>query len=251
MHLRTRKPPLSHGNTPRRVLLEHGAQSSLVLCNVLLNCLRRRDRKNGTSVTAPAAPTSGAGGSHNIPPPGGAGNLSVTDAGTAALMKEINTYLAVRYDPRMRVKLEEVWDYILFLPDTSKNYVKVRERAVLRDAAVAAACSSDLTASGTTAASTSAVPASRTWHAQSAVRDTSCLISAGPRVLFFYFFSLVSARTLRRSESQLKHLRPQRRRRKRLDAHRRNDSGDVSWPASAPRRAETGPIAVDPSMPPP
>lgn len=113
-------------------------------------------------MTAPTAPTSGAGGSHNIPPPGGAGNLSVTNAGTAVLMKEINTYLAVRYDPRMRVKLEEVWDYILFLPDTSKNYVKVRERAVLRDAAVAAACSSWPTASGTIAASTSAVPASRT-----------------------------------------------------------------------------------------
>jgi hypothetical protein len=43
-------------------------------------------------------------------------------------MKEINTYLAARYDPRMQVKLEEVWDYVLFLPDTSMNYVKVRER---------------------------------------------------------------------------------------------------------------------------
>ena len=79
-------------------------------------------------MTAPAAPTSGAGGGHKIPPPGGAGNLSVTDAGTAALMKEINTYLAAKYDPRMQVKLEEVWDYVLFLPDTSMNYVKVRER---------------------------------------------------------------------------------------------------------------------------
>jgi hypothetical protein len=54
------------------------------------------------------APTSGVGGSRSIPPPGGAGNLSVTDADTAALMKEINTYLAARYDPRMQVKLEEV-----------------------------------------------------------------------------------------------------------------------------------------------
>lgn len=107
-------------------------------------------------------PTSGAGGIRSIPPPGGAGNLSVTDAGTAALMKEINTYLAAKYDPRMQVKLEDVWDYVLFLPDTSKNYVKVRERAVLRDAAVVAACSSWPTASGTIAASTSAVPASRT-----------------------------------------------------------------------------------------
>ena len=49
------------------------------------------------------APTSGAGGSRSIPPPGGAGNLSVTDADTVALMKEINTYLAARYDPRMQV----------------------------------------------------------------------------------------------------------------------------------------------------
>jgi hypothetical protein len=31
-------------------------------------------------------------------------------------MKELNTYLAVRYDPRMRVKLEEVWDYVLSCP---------------------------------------------------------------------------------------------------------------------------------------
>jgi hypothetical protein len=86
---------------------EHpGTQSSPVFCNVLLNRLRRRDRKNGTSVTAP---TSGAGGSRSIPPPSGAGNLSVTHAGTAALMKEINTYLAARYDPRMRVELEEIW----------------------------------------------------------------------------------------------------------------------------------------------
>jgi len=150
-----------------------------------LNHLRRRDRKNGTSVTAPAAPTSGAGGSHNIPPPGGAGNLSVTDAGTAALMKEINTYLAAKYDPRMQVKLEEVWDLRLV---PARHEYELRkgegEKAVLRDAAVAAACSSDLTASDTSAVSTSAVSTSRTWHAQSAVRGTSRLTGAGPWCYF-------------------------------------------------------------------
>jgi hypothetical protein len=175
------QPPSVSREHPRRVLLKHSVRFSLVLCNVLLNCLRRRDRKNGTGVTAP---TSGAGGSRSVPPPSGAGNLSVTDAGTAALMKEINTYLAAKYDPRMQVKLEEVWDYILFLPDTSKNYVKVRERAVSRDAAVAAACLSDLTASDTSVASTSAVSTSRTWHAQSAVRGTSRLTGAGPGCYF-------------------------------------------------------------------
>jgi DNA polymerase I len=55
----------------------------------------------------------------------------------AALLEEINAYLARRYGPKMLIKLEEVWDYVLFLPDTSKNYVKIGSKTVLKGAALA------------------------------------------------------------------------------------------------------------------
>jgi len=56
----------------------------------------------------------------------------------AALMDEINFYIAATYGPKMQVKLEEVWDYVVYLPDTNKNYVKIKgERTVLKGAALA------------------------------------------------------------------------------------------------------------------
>ena len=56
----------------------------------------------------------------------------------AALMDEINTYLASAYGPKMQVKLEEVWDYVVYLPDTNKNYVKIKgAKTVLKGAALA------------------------------------------------------------------------------------------------------------------
>jgi DNA polymerase I len=55
-----------------------------------------------------------------------------------ALMNEINSYLVTTYGPRMQVKLEEVWDYVVYLPDTSKNYVKIKgAKTVLKGAALA------------------------------------------------------------------------------------------------------------------
>jgi DNA polymerase elongation subunit (family B) len=55
-----------------------------------------------------------------------------------ALMDEINSYLSRIYGPKMQVKLEEVWDYVVYLPDTNKNYVKIKgERTVLKGAALA------------------------------------------------------------------------------------------------------------------
>jgi DNA polymerase I len=55
-----------------------------------------------------------------------------------ALMDEINTYLARAYGAKMQVKLEEVWDYVVYLPDTNKNYVKIRgAKTVLKGAALA------------------------------------------------------------------------------------------------------------------
>jgi DNA polymerase I len=56
----------------------------------------------------------------------------------AALMDEINSYLAAAYGPKMQVKLEEVWDYVVYLPDTNKNYVKIKgAKTVLKGAALA------------------------------------------------------------------------------------------------------------------
>jgi DNA polymerase I len=56
----------------------------------------------------------------------------------ASLMDEINSYLARTYGPKMQVKLEEVWDYVVYLPDTNKNYVKIKgAKTVLKGAALA------------------------------------------------------------------------------------------------------------------
>jgi DNA polymerase I len=56
----------------------------------------------------------------------------------AALMDEVNSYLARTYGPKMLVKLEEVWDYVVYLPDTNKNYVKIKgAKTVLKGAALA------------------------------------------------------------------------------------------------------------------
>jgi DNA polymerase I len=55
-----------------------------------------------------------------------------------ALMNDINSYLAATYGPKMQVKLEEVWDYVVYLPDTNKNYVKIKgAKIVLKGAALA------------------------------------------------------------------------------------------------------------------
>jgi DNA polymerase I len=55
-----------------------------------------------------------------------------------ALMDEINAYIAATYGPKMQVKLEDVWDYVVYLPETNKNYVKIKgERTVLKGAALA------------------------------------------------------------------------------------------------------------------
>jgi DNA polymerase I len=57
---------------------------------------------------------------------------------TAALLDEINSYLAATHGPKMQVKLEEVWDYVVYLPDTNKNYVKIKgAKTVLKGAALA------------------------------------------------------------------------------------------------------------------
>jgi DNA polymerase I len=56
----------------------------------------------------------------------------------SALMDEINAYLARAYGSKMHVKLEEVWDYVVYLPDTNKNYVKIKgAKTVLKGAALA------------------------------------------------------------------------------------------------------------------
>ena len=56
----------------------------------------------------------------------------------AALLEEINSYLAAAYGAKMQVKLEEVWDYVVYLPDVSKNYVKIKGgKTVLKGAALA------------------------------------------------------------------------------------------------------------------
>jgi DNA polymerase I len=56
----------------------------------------------------------------------------------AALMDSINSYLAATYGPKMQVKLEEIWDYVVYLPDTNKNYVKIKgTKTVLKGAALA------------------------------------------------------------------------------------------------------------------
>jgi DNA polymerase I len=56
----------------------------------------------------------------------------------AALLDEVNSYLARTYGPKMQVKLEEVWDYVVYLPDTNKNYVKIKgAKTVLKGAALA------------------------------------------------------------------------------------------------------------------
>jgi len=57
---------------------------------------------------------------------------------SASLMDEINSYLAATYGSKMQVKLEEVWDYVVYLPDTNKNYVKIKgARTILKGAALA------------------------------------------------------------------------------------------------------------------
>ena len=64
--------------------------------------------------------------------------ISLESRDPAAVMDEINAYVAATYGPKMQVKLEEVWDYVVYLPDTNKNYVKIKgERTVLKGAALA------------------------------------------------------------------------------------------------------------------
>jgi len=56
----------------------------------------------------------------------------------AVLLEEINSYLASAYGAKMLVKLEEVWDYVVYLPDTNKNYVKIKgAKTVLKGAVLA------------------------------------------------------------------------------------------------------------------
>jgi len=56
----------------------------------------------------------------------------------SALMDEINSYITATYGSKMQVKLEEVWDYVVYLPDTNKNYVKIKgAKTVLKGAALA------------------------------------------------------------------------------------------------------------------
>jgi len=171
VHLCTHKPPLSHGNTLGAYYSNTMCNLRLYSANIIIEPFTPKRQKEWHQRDRACRAHFGRWREPQHP--------------AARRCRKFKRDGRAKYDPRMQVKLEEVWDLRLV---PARHEYELRkgegEKAVLRDAAVAAACSSDLTASDTNAASTSAVSTSRTWHAQSAVRGTSRLTGAGPWCYF-------------------------------------------------------------------